>query len=117
VLGKQRKCLEFLVLFIPPRIAQGHLVGGKVARKEVVAKGLGRTDVDVIGPAGEFIGVGGPSKGSNLGVFGRQLQILKSAAREQGVKAMMYLEEGTPEAVIKLAKKWLGAENVVIFPK
>lgn len=34
------------------------LTGGKVARQEVVVKGLGRTDIDVIGKAGEYIAVG-----------------------------------------------------------
>ncbi len=27
----------------------------------------------------------------------------------------MYLEEGTPEVVIDLAKEWLGKENVIKF--
>src|SRR5262245_7628293 len=71
------------------------LVGGSVSREKVTIKGLGSTDLDVIGPARELIGVGGPSKAKNLSQLGRQLQILKKAAEERGVRAMMYLEEGT----------------------
>jgi hypothetical protein len=80
-------------------------------------KGLGSTDIDVLGPNGEYINVGGPSKASDLGKFGRQLQILKKAAEERGVPAKMHLEEGTPQEAIDLDKKWLGNDNVVTFPK
>jgi hypothetical protein len=63
------------------------------------------------------IGVGGPAEAANLGTFGTQLRILKVAAQEEGVRAMMYLEAGTPEEAIKLAVRWLGEEIVVVFPK
>ena len=36
------------------------LAGGRVARQAVTVRGLGRTDIDVIGQAGEYIAVGGP---------------------------------------------------------
>jgi filamentous hemagglutinin len=80
-------------------------------------KGLGSTDIDVLGPNGEFIGVGGPAKAINLSKLGRQLQILKRAAEENNTCAKAYFEEGTPVEVINLAKKWLGEDNVVVFPK
>jgi hypothetical protein len=76
-------------------------------------KGLGSTDIDVIGKAGEYIEVGGPAK--TVSGVGRQLQILKAAADEKGVKAMAYFAKGTSEPVLKIARKWLGAENVKIF--
>lgn len=53
------------------------LVGGKVARQQVIVEGLGRTDIDVIGKAGEYIAVGGPAKAASD--VGRQLQILNGA--------------------------------------
>jgi hypothetical protein len=67
-----------------------------------------------LGAAGELIGVGGPAKASDLGKFGRQLQILKKAAEERDVSAKMYLEEGTPQSAIDLAKRWLGDGNVIV---
>jgi filamentous hemagglutinin len=94
------------------RVAE--LVGGKVVRKRVKVKGLGSTDIDVLGPNGEFIEVGGPAK-AKLNTFGKQLQRLKRVAEENGVPALVYLEEGTPQAAIDLAIRWLGESNVKIF--
>lgn len=42
------------------------LTGGTVARQAVKVKGLGSTDIDVIGKAGEYIAVGGPAKTAKL---------------------------------------------------
>ena len=89
------------------------LTGGKVARQVVKVKGLGSTDIDVVGGAGEYIAVGGPAKIPSD--VGRQLQRLKAAADQKGVKAMAYFAKGTPESVLKVARKWLGKENVKIF--
>lgn len=81
------------------------LVGGRVARERVVAQGLGSTDIDVIGPAGELITVGGPAKARSLSKWGMHLQRLKAVGKERGVRVMAYLEEGTPDEAIRLAKK------------
>ena len=89
------------------------LEGGTVARQVVKVKGLGSTDIDVIGKAGEYIAVGGPAKTASD--VGRQLQILKAAADEKGVKAMAYFAKGTSEPVLKVARKWLGEGNVKMF--
>ena len=89
------------------------LTGGRVSREVVTVKGLGSTDIDVIGKAGEYIAVGGPAKTADQ--VGRQLQILKAAADEKGVKTMAYFAKGTSEAVLKVARKWLGKDNVKIF--
>ncbi len=89
------------------------LTGGKVARQAVTVKGLGSTDIDVIGQAGEYIAVGGPAKTASA--VGRQLQILQKAAEQAGVKAEAYFAKGTPESVLKVARRRLGAENVHIF--
>jgi hypothetical protein len=92
------------------------LTGGRVAGDaKVTLQGVGSTGVDVIGKAGEFIGVGGPAKAGDLADFGRKLQILAGSAEQAGVKAQYYLAKGTPDAVIKLAHKWLGKENVFLF--
>ena len=66
-------------------IAVARLIGGRLAGDpgigmSVTVKGLGTTGVDVLGAAGEYIGVGGPAKGLNPADFGRKLQILKAAA-------------------------------------
>jgi hypothetical protein len=46
------------------RVAE--LIGGQAARRQVVVPGVGSTDIDVIGAAGEFVAVGGPAKAGNL---------------------------------------------------
>jgi filamentous hemagglutinin len=71
--------------------------------------------IDVEVPGKAYISVGGPAKAEDLAELGRHLQKLKAAADEKRVRAIMYLEEGTPEVVINLAKKWLGKENVIKF--
>jgi hypothetical protein len=59
----------------------------------------------VIGQAGEYISGGGPAKtASDVG-----------AADEKGVKTMAYFAKGTSESVLKVARKWLGTENVKNF--
>jgi filamentous hemagglutinin len=78
--------------------------------------GVGSSDIDVLGPAGEIIAVGGPAKAKDLSRLGQQLKIQKCYADAKGVRAIAYFEEGTPDSVINLAKKHLGAENVKIFP-
>lgn len=96
------------------RVAE--LVGGKVsAGEEVIAKGIGKTDIDVIGPAGELIAVGGPAKAKDLGKLGTQLKKLKVLAAERGVPAIAYFEANTPEKVIEFAIKRLGKDNVKVF--
>lgn len=77
----------------------------------------GSSDVDVIGKDGSYIVVGGPSKADDLGYLGSRMKILKEAADEAGVGAKAYFEEGTPQAAIDLAKKWLGPDNVHTFPQ
>ena len=97
------------------------ITGGKLAGDvagqgmKVTVKGLGSTDVDVIGKAGEYIGVGGPGKANNLADLGRKLQILKAAADDSGTTAKYYFQKGTPENVLNLARKKLGSDNVSTF--
>lgn len=76
---------------------------------------VGTTDVDVIGGDGSLIQVGGPAKAGNIGKFRDKLYILKWVAEQRGVKAQVYLEEGTPENVIEAARRTLGTDNVHIF--
>lgn len=91
------------------------ITGGRVVRQAITVRGVGSTDIDVIGKAGEYIAVGGPAKAGNLGQLGTHLKVLKTAADQAGVKALAYFEKGTPESALKVARKWLGAENVHIF--
>ncbi|EFL30877.1 predicted protein [Streptomyces viridochromogenes DSM 40736] len=97
------------------------LVGGKVAKGEngqdipIVMPNVGSSGLDVIGPNGEYIFVGGGAKAANPSKFGKALKINKYAADEAGVKAIYYLADNTPESAIKQAKKVFGDENVHIF--
>jgi RsiW-degrading membrane proteinase PrsW (M82 family) len=89
---------------------------GKPGMK-VTKPGAGTTDVDVIGGNGSYIAVGGPAKARNLAKFGEKCHILKYAAEQQGVRAQVYLEEGTPEPALRLARKILGDGNVHTFTR
>lgn len=97
------------------------ITGGKVQGTPgspgmaVVQPGVGRTDVDVVGPRGEFIAVGGPAKASNLSDLGRRMSILRYAASERGVEARAYFEKGTPNEALKIAQRHLGPGNVRTF--
>ncbi|MFD3970604.1 hypothetical protein [Streptomyces cyaneofuscatus] len=97
------------------------LVGGTLAKNdkgqdiEIVMPNVGSSGLDVIGPNGEYIFVGGGAKARNPSRFGRALQINKYAADQAGVKAIYYLADNTPESAIKQAKKAFGEENVHIF--
>jgi hypothetical protein len=97
------------------------MTGGTVAT-DVNGQGMlitrpnvGTTDVDVIGPNGEYIAVGGGAKAMNPAKFGKSLSILKWAAGEAGVPAQYYFAEGTPQSAIDQATKALGADNVFTF--
>jgi RHS repeat-associated protein len=97
------------------------LTGGTVATDEngvgmlVTRPNVGKTDVDVIGPNGEYIAVGAPAKALSPSQFGKSLSILKWAAQQEGVPAQYYFEEGTPQTAINQATKALGADNVFTF--
>jgi len=102
------------------RVAE--LTGGRVARmpgsttKDLLVRGGGKgVRVDVVGPNGELIVVGGPSKAANLGGLGDNLTRLKTVAEANEVRALAYFEEGTPSTAVDLAKKILGDENVKLF--
>jgi hypothetical protein len=73
--------------------------------------------VDVFGPNGEYIAVGGPGKALKMNKLGEQMKILKWGADQASVRAIAYFEEGTPQEALDLARKWLGDGNVLIFPK
>ena len=79
-------------------------VGGKIVNMKVFGASTS-TEVDVLGKAGEYIGVGGPAKGRSLADFGQKLSALKDAAKQVGTTAKYYLELGTSQAAIDLAKK------------
>ncbi|MEU5863244.1 hypothetical protein ABZ815_18885 [Nonomuraea sp. NPDC047529] len=103
--------------------AVAELVGGRVSGPagkqgmKVVRPGVGSTDVDVIGPNGEWLAVGGPAKAKNINKLREKLSILKYAADREGVRAIAYFEVGTPLSVIQAAMRILGAKNVVQFTR
>jgi hypothetical protein len=90
------------------------ITGGKVSREPIKTQ-FGSSDLDVVGPKGELIAVGGPAKAGNLSKLGTQLKVLKEAADVRGVPAQAYFERGTPQSAIDLAIKKLGKDNVFIF--
>ena len=91
------------------------LIGGTVNRDfkgndiPVEVPGVGKARPDVIGNNGELVLVGGPNKADPKyrSKFGRDLSTFKKVAEAKG----------TPQSAIELANKWLGKNNVFIFPK
>lgn len=83
----------------------------------IVRPGVGKTDVDVIGGDGSYIQVGGPAKALNAAKFGQKLSILKWQAAQDGVGAQVYLEEGTPDNLLAIARRILGPDNVHTFTR
>lgn len=113
-------------------LAVAKLTGGRLARsgyidKKGTPKDLklrfnrsngqsGAVDVDVIGPNGELILVGGRAKGANDdGAAIMRIADLKLAAAERGVAAFAYFTRDTSKQVLDKAIKHLGPNNVVLF--
>jgi hypothetical protein len=84
---------------------------------KVVKPNVGSSDVDVIGPNGEYIAVGGRAKAKNLGKLREKLGILKYAADEKKVRSQAYFEKGTPQSALDVAGDVLGEENVFTFER
>lgn len=92
-----------------------NITGGEVSLQKIKSS-AGGTDLDVIGPNGELIMVGGPAKAKDLGKLGQVIKIYQDEAIARGgVGVKAYFAEGTPQNVIDFAIKKLGADNVVIF--
>jgi hypothetical protein len=91
----------------------GRNIGGTPEAQ--IKTGTGSTDIDVIGPNGELIQVGGPGKAIDLSSFGKNMKVLQEYANQTGKTAQFYYQEGTPESVLKIARKWLGGNNVKPF--
>lgn len=98
-------------------LAGGRLAGAAGEGLKITVRGLGSTDIDVIGKAGEFIAVGGPAKALKPAELGHHLKVLKTAAEQAGVKSQAYFEKGTPESVLKITRKRLGDDNVFEFER
>jgi hypothetical protein len=97
------------------------MTGGQLARGpdgqdiKIVMPNVGASGIDVIGPNGEYIFVGGPAKAADPSKFGKALKVSKYAADQAGVDAIYYLAEGTPDTAVKQAKRVFGENNVRIF--
>jgi filamentous hemagglutinin len=74
--------------------------------------GVRTGDID-LETVNSVIEVGGPSKAFNLGSFGSQLKYLKGYASITCRQPYFYYAKGTPDSVLNLARKWLGANNVI----
>jgi hypothetical protein len=79
--GEQRRLLG-----LTREATVAELTGGTVSR-EKLSTAAGSTDLDVLGPNGELIMVGGPAKAKDLGNLGRNIKVYKEIASERGVKA------------------------------
>lgn len=97
------------------------MTGGQLARGpdgqdiKITMPNVGSSGIDVIGPNGEYIFVGGAAKASNRSKFIQKLHISKYAADQAGVPAIYYLDEKTPGSVVDAAKRIFGDDNVKIF--
>ena len=97
------------------------MTGGQLARGpdgqdiKITMPHVGSSGIDVIGPNGEYIFVGGAAKASNRSKFIQKLHISKYAADQAGVPAIYYLDEGTPGSIVDAAKRIFGDDNVKIF--
>lgn len=89
--------------------------GGKGLKVYDPWTGEERTDVDVIGPDGTFIAVGGGAKAHDLDALTGKLTFMKLAADEQGVRAEAWFTSDTPPEAIERANLALGKENVFLF--
>ncbi len=99
--------------------AVADLIGGTVVNdRKISAPGIRDTiRIDVIGPNGELVLVGGPAKASNLPGLGSTLERLNRIAKVLGVRPIAAFEEETPQAAIDVAIKQLGQSKVITFPK
>ncbi|YCK39935.1 hypothetical protein ACNF49_39485 [Actinomadura sp. ATCC 39365] len=77
----------------------------------------GVAKVDVLGPKGELIQVGGPGKAENLSKTISDLTHLQRAAESRGVNAEAYFTKDTPKVVLEAAGKVLGSDNVHTFDR
>ncbi|MFK0121322.1 RHS repeat domain-containing protein [Streptomyces sp. NPDC090994] len=98
------------------------LVGGFVAKDEkgqdikIVMPNVGSSGLDVVGPNGEYIFVGGGAKAAKPAEFGKALKINKYAADQAGVQGHYYLDaSNTPESAFAQARKVFGEDNVHSF--
>src|SRR3990172_5885361 len=94
------------------------LTRGRVVDQIVDVAGLGKTDIDVISRAGQWIQVGGPGKAASaraLDKLEQEITRVSQAARQAGVPVQYYFANGTPEAALALARGLLGPENVQVF--
>jgi hypothetical protein len=97
------------------------ITGGQLARGpdgqdiKITKPHVGSSGIDVIGPNGEYIFVGGASKAGNRSKFIQKLHISKYAADQAGVPAIYYLDEGTPGSIVDATKRIFGDDNVKIF--
>jgi hypothetical protein len=75
--------------------------------------------VDVIGPQGQFIWVGGPAKANAVTFTEKtvpQLSLLKEYAEYYNTQGIAYFEQNTPPWLVKFAEDVLGTGNVKTFP-
>ena len=91
--------------------------GGDVSRETIKSQKYGKTDVDVVAENGDLVLVGGPAKARNLQNLGRVIRAYLEVATERGVGVRAYYARDTPQSVIDLTSKLIGAHNVFEIPE
>ncbi|MFJ6662177.1 RHS repeat domain-containing protein [Streptomyces sp. NPDC091377] len=94
LLGLERE--EVVAKMIGGTLAKGP--NGQDIKKSM--PNVGSTGLDVFGPNGEFVFVGGPNKARNPADFGKKLRISKYVADQEGVPAWYFLTDDTPGRAI-----------------
>lgn len=93
------------------------IVGGKATGGVKVKTDKGSTGIDVTGPLGEIIGVGGVGKNMLPEKLNKEINFLLEIGRKREVPVKYFLEEGTNPLIIKQITNLLGENNVFIFLK
>jgi RHS repeat-associated protein len=97
--------------------AAGHF-GDEVVGFEhpYVVRNVGGGAADILLRNGSVVEVGGPAKGMDISTFGSQIGTLAKYAQEKGVQAYFMYEPGTPQRVLDIAARHVGAANVIPIP-
>ncbi len=83
---------------------------------DIIAEGVGGTDIDILLTGKRYIEVGGPAKINKLDQFVTKLHKLRTYAKQTNGTAYFYYDAGTSQVVINKAKKMLGDSNVIKMP-
>ena len=104
----------------PGKISEGGVIEDATVSYKLSNGQGGSLKVDVFGPDGELILVGGPFKQAlenKAGGTTQRLKQLKLASEARGVKGLAYFTSDTPSGIVDKARNILGDENVQLFDR